>query len=340
MDANERIFRYLAACPPAISGSSGHNQTFTVACALINGFGLHEGQALEYLRSYNQRCQPAWSESELEHKIRSAAAAQHSKPKGHLLGNGNGFNGDDFKNSSFPAKAQPKPKTVIDPSTAIEVFLKGQIYTSQSLYEASPIKPSALLSDDGPLLVRSLYQPGEIINTVTEFKMTKMKDGTEKAVPIGKGSSVERDELLDMWSLEMPQSACGGWMRMNPVDGQGVADANITSYRFILMEFDHIPLPLQVSLFCKLPLPIAAILTSGGKSIHAWVRVDSNDFTGYKDDSVMLLSMLEKYGIDTKNKNPSRLSRLVGVTRSIDVAKPTRQRILYLNPTPDQRAIL
>jgi len=339
MDTNERICRYLAACPPAVSGSSGHNQTFTVACALINGFGLHEGEALSYLRIYNDKCQPPWSESELEHKIRSAVGAQHSKARGHLMGNGEAFHRDDFRNTSMPPKAK-KTKPTIDPATAIENFLKGKTGTVADLYEASPIKPSENLCDDGPLILQHLYRPNEIINFVTDFKLSDMKDGSKKAVPVGYGSSMVRDELIDFWTFAMPQSDAGGWMRMNPTDGKGVGDSNITSYRFVLLEFDQIPLDLQVSLLCRIALPITAILTSGGKSIHAWVRNDCPDLTSYKDDSNMILSMLEKLGIDGKNKNPSRLSRLVGVTRKIDARGDGQQRLLYLNPNPEQRCIL
>lgn len=338
MDLEERICRYLSKCDAAISGSGGHNTTFNVACILVNGFGLDATKALHFLQIYNQRCQPPWSERELIHKVESAINAQHSKPRGHLIGNGT-FKADDFKSGSLPVKPQPK-KVTIDPATAIENWLKGNHCTDADLYEASPVKPSESLPDDGPLLLAHLYQKGEIINFVTEFKMSKQKDGSDKPVPMGYGASIERDELLDMWSFSMPQSDCGGWMRMNPVDGRGIGDSNITAYRFILLEFDQIPLPLQVSLLGKLALPIAAILTSGGKSIHAWVKADSNDLTGYKDDSAMLLSMLESLGIDPKNKNPSRLSRLVGVTRKIDAKGDGRQRLLYLNPNPTQKAIL
>ncbi len=340
MDLNERICRYLSACPPSISGSSGHNQTFTVACALVNGFGLPEGEALNYLRLYNDRCQPPWSENELTHKITSANNAQHSKPRGHLMGNGSSFKSEDFRSTSFPAKAAPAiKKPVIDPCTAIEKFLKGERHGEADLWEASPIRPDEH-SVDGVCLLGALYQPGEMINFVTEYKMTEQKDGKQKPVPKGFGQSVERNELMDAWSFEMPQSAAGGWMRMNPVDGFGVSDSNITAFRFILLEFDNIPLDLQIGLFCKLPLPIAAIITSGGKSIHAWVKVDSVDAKSYKDDVGLVLAVMAHFGIDGKNKNPGRLSRLVGVTRKLDAVGDGRQRILYLNPNPTQRPIL
>ena len=83
----ERARRYLAAMPPAIEGSGGHNAAYAAACALVNGFALPEDQALELLASdYNPTCQPPWSDAELRHKLKSAATKPHDKPRGHLLG--------------------------------------------------------------------------------------------------------------------------------------------------------------------------------------------------------------------------------------------------------------
>lgn len=69
----ERARRYMARMPSAISGQGGHNQTFRVACVLVLGFGLGDGEALGLMREYNARCEPEWSDRELEHKVRSAA---------------------------------------------------------------------------------------------------------------------------------------------------------------------------------------------------------------------------------------------------------------------------
>lgn len=340
MDLNDRICRYLAACPPAVSGQGGHDQTFSVACALYQGFSLTETEVLGYLKLWNDRCQPPWEEKDLLHKAKQAAKAQHSKVKGYLLGSEK-FSKEDYRFNAFPAKPpEPKPLTRIDPVTAIEVFLRGFSCGEAELYDASPVKPSEDFTMDGVLLLRHLFRPGEIVNFVTRFKMESKKDGTEKARPDGMGESVVREALMADWELAMPVSEAGGWLRMNPVDGQGVADKNITACRYILLEFDNIPVELQLCLFGRLPLPIACLMTSGGKSIHAWIRDDAPDVTSYKDDSQMLLKMLERFGFDGKNKNPGRLSRLPGVVRKIDAAGDGRQRLLYLNPNPTQSPIL
>lgn len=68
----ERARKYIARMPGAISGSNGHGSTFKVACVLVLGFGLPEGDALNLLREYNQCCDPPWSERDLQHKVKSA----------------------------------------------------------------------------------------------------------------------------------------------------------------------------------------------------------------------------------------------------------------------------
>lgn len=348
MDLKERILRYMASVPPAIQGQNGSGQTYYVACQLVNGFALSRDDALFLLREYNSRCQPPWSEKELEHKVDDAInKANHQKPRGHLIGDSGSFYADDLKpNKSFmdsvskPAPAKPVGLG-LDPSTAIEVYLRGRRFSEADVTDASPVKMTENFSEDAALLVQNLYLPGEKVNFVTQFKMHKDQHGVEKPVPHGYGESVERNDLIGRILLgSMPESPCGGWMRMNPVDGKGVSDKNITAFRFVLLEFDAIPLDLQISLLATLPLPIAAILTSGARSIHAWVKVDCMDATAYKDQVTMLLKMLVHFGLDPKNKNPSRLSRLVGAHRVIGASGDGRQRLLYLNPNPEQRRII
>jgi hypothetical protein len=83
---SQRIEAYLAATPGAVSGQDGHGQTFAVACALYNGWDLTEEEVLSWLKTYNVKCDPPWSERELAHKAAQAAKATHQKKRGCLLG--------------------------------------------------------------------------------------------------------------------------------------------------------------------------------------------------------------------------------------------------------------
>lgn len=120
----------------------------------------------------------------------------------------------------------------------------------------------------------------------------------------------------------------GAWIRFNPVDGNGVKNENVTRFKYALVESDTLSLQEQDSLFRKLELPIAIMVHSGGKSIHAIVKVDAADYEEYRKRVEFLYDFLQKQGItiDRQNRNPSRLSRMPGVTR-----KGNRQYIIATN---------
>ncbi|MCB5280253.1 MAG: AAA family ATPase, partial [Candidatus Cloacimonetes bacterium] len=110
----------------------------------------------------------------------------------------------------------------------------------------------------------------------------------------------------------------GAWIRFNPVDGSGVKNDNITRFTYALVESDNIPIPEQDAIYRKFELPIACLVHSGSRSLHAIVRVDASDAEEYRKRVEYLYGFLDKNGlkVDTANRNPSRLSRLPGVTRN------------------------
>ncbi len=110
----------------------------------------------------------------------------------------------------------------------------------------------------------------------------------------------------------------GAWIRFNPLDGEGVKNDNVTDYRFALVESDTTNIERQNALLRELELPIAMLVHSGGKSLHAIVRIDANSLPQYKERVNYLYDVCLKNGleVDRQNKNPSRLSRLPGVTRN------------------------
>ena len=113
-------------------------------------------------------------------------------------------------------------------------------------------------------------------------------------------------------------SKAGAWIRFNPLDGHGCCDTNVTSFRFALVESDDISVERQYAIYKELELPIAALVHSGGKSLHAIVRIEAPDFKEYQKRVDFLYDVCKKNGlaIDRKNRNPSRLSRLPGATRN------------------------
>lgn len=71
-NAADRCIKYLEKIPDAISGQDGHGRTLQAACEAYR-FGLSDGEAASVLRWFNgAKCTPAWTEGELQHKLRSA----------------------------------------------------------------------------------------------------------------------------------------------------------------------------------------------------------------------------------------------------------------------------
>ena len=110
----------------------------------------------------------------------------------------------------------------------------------------------------------------------------------------------------------------GAWIRFNPLDGEGCKDANVTDFRYALVEADEGEIEEQNAIIRELELPVAALVFSGGKSLHAIVRIEAADRAEYRKRVDYLYYVCEKNGlkVDPQNRNPSRLSRMPGVIRN------------------------
>ena len=181
--------------------------------------------------------------------------------------------------------------------------------------------------------IETLFKPDDIIGYVTsdvwknEDKWSPSKGVyTQTAGEILESLKKYPDELeytVGSWEPE-----AGAWIRFNPLDGQGVKNANVTAFRYALVESDTLSLDEQQRVYAELELPIAALVYSGGKSIHAIVHIDANDIEEYRERVDYLYSYMKNHGIeiDKQNRNPSRLSRMPGVDR-----KGNHQTLLGVN---------
>ena len=173
--------------------------------------------------------------------------------------------------------------------------------------------------------LETLFQPEEIFGYVTESFEKADKAGKKKLVPANKGvytlrvgEIVQRlkngtiEDVIGKYKHE-----AGAWIRFNPLDGQGVNNENVTDYRYALVESDNMDLDAQNGLIRQLNLPVAVLLYSGGKSVHAIVKIEADDEKEYRERVNYLYDVCKKNGmvIDTQNRNPSRLSRMPGCIR-------------------------
>lgn len=170
--------------------------------------------------------------------------------------------------------------------------------------------------------LETLFEAGENIGYVVK---SWKKD--EKWLPADKGSyDRTAGQLIEALShcsgdigsvLGDYNPEAGAWIRFNPMDGVGARDINVADYRYSLVESDGMDLEKQHAIIRELELPVACLVYSGGKSLHAIVRVDAADYAEYRKRVDYLYDICKKNGleIDPQNRNPSRLSRMPGVVR-------------------------
>lgn len=345
----ERARLYTGAMPAAISGSGGHNATFAVACVLVKGFALSIDQARPLLQEFNQRCQPPWGEKQIEHKLRQADTTPDPQPRGYLLGDNAGPVGD------VPATrraAPPPPKPPFDP-LVLKAFAGewSKVVDLLWLANRSAVDPATVTSAD---FLSALYGAGErvlIFNQCTRG-----------------GQQVTQGEALWPDEETLPTGKYGVWFLPQPVDGEyhpnprseknkmsRRSEESVLRFPFLVLESDTAPLRDWLGALVQLPLRIVAIYTSGGRSVHALVRVSAQTKKQWDDIKAAMmpgLRFLLTNGLDKGVLSAVRLSRLPQAWRegkvkeesdgSFSYVKFERrqlQKLLYLNPGAKARPI-
>lgn len=205
-----------------------------------------------------------------------------------------------------------------------EVYLtykkqQSQVTIKPRQYDLSVKEPLPTpLNDETRTLLNLAFKEGEGIGiaqeTVWEDGSTHPKDG---------GVVLTREQWLtklnevdgDPGKIWRSTAKTGVFIRINPIKA-GSSDKDVTAFRHALLEWDQTPIEEQWQLIIQSRIPCTAVIHSGNKSLHAWVRVDAKDYAEYQLRVKQLHDHFEGYKFDSQNKNPSRLSRLPGVTRA------------------------
>lgn len=179
--------------------------------------------------------------------------------------------------------------------------------------------------------LETLFYPDETVNFVHE---AVFREDKQKWQPIGTGhvfkSSIlinklkKKKNLEDVFGTINPEA--GAWIRINPTTG--ASNEDVTRYAYALVESDKLEIEDQKKLLINFNLPIAAMVESGGKSVHAIVKIDAENEAEYKQRVSFLFDWLAKYQfiVDMNNKNAGRLSRLPGAERNGNI-----QRLIATN---------
>lgn len=178
--------------------------------------------------------------------------------------------------------------------------------------------PCGMLSD----YLGALFDDDDIVGYVVNCwerdgrKMPKQGDWSRTAGELRQAlakPTATMDKVIGAWD-----ETAGAWIRFNPLDGHGCGNDNVTDYRYALVESDVLDLDKQFPAIKDMRLPCAAVVSSGGKSVHAIVKVDAPNKDEYAKRVKWLYAYCDRHGFvtDKQNKNASRLSRMPGATRN------------------------
>ena len=180
-----------------------------------------------------------------------------------------------------------------------------------------------------------LYRPGEKV-----LAFDKMESKT----------AVEVVEIAQPMDCRVPGSIRDGgrhglgiWYLCNPVDGlwhpnprnenkpSCRSEESLTAFRYCVLESDQAPFAEWLAFVVQLPLRVAAIYTSGGRSIHALIRLDAANKAEFDATIAPLKRPFKILGAAPACLSAVRLTRLPGCHRP---EKGGFQRLLYLCPNP------
>jgi len=174
--------------------------------------------------------------------------------------------------------------------------------------------------------LEALFEPDDTVSFVCAAKWDEEREKWKPA----SGGTVRKcsDIIKDLKKHRRLDAAfgtyneqAGAWIRLNPTTGPNNKD--VTKYSYVLAESDNLTIEEQKKLLIGFKLPIATLTESGGKSVHAAVKVDASNAAEYKQRALFLFDWLAKHQfiVDENNKNEARLSRLAGATRGENVQK-------------------
>jgi hypothetical protein len=234
---------------------------------------------------------------------------------------------------STPIKAE------YEPDKLETLAAKAINFSERDLLRRSLIRPDTCSTID---FLRALYAPGERVAILSD---QRRRECTIWACT----QSVTACEASELDGFKKPAEGMGVWFLANPVTGEWhyiqrlVSERNpmgmtlraeecLTSYRFMLIESDEAPTDLWIKAIVQLPLPIVSIATSGGRSVHALVKVDAASPEEWDGVKAKIGPALVRLGACKGSLSLVRLTRLPGCYRA---EKDGWQRLLYLNPNAD-----
>lgn len=300
--------------------SDDYDQWLTVGMAL-----KHEGYGWETWDDWS-RSSPKYQEGVCERKWRSFNEMNAGEPAtGGTIDHLARLNGwsDDYGEELVLGQ------TITDASPTRDYVFVDKSTERENLPEFDPsaYNPRA----DALAYINGMFEPEEYIGYNGEFARRDDRlvptvnahgftagtvAGYIESGPMKKKGVADKNEQAVREALGVVGDD-GCYVRINPLDGHGDGNSNVTRFANALIESDEDDIETQYAIYRKLELPIRFLVHSGHHSLHAIVKVDALNINEYRERVSFLYAFCSKNGlhVDEANKNPSRYSRMPGVRR-------------------------
>lgn len=220
----------------------------------------------------------------------------------------------DFSAKTYVYTSQSKPIAASKKTSSYFArWLSRHPVSIDEAVKNSPIKLTTRPIDDAKILLDLLYSPGDLLFIGEHCSTTIHSVESWKNNPMRWGSFV------------IPNPLDGHTHRTKSATKSLRCDAAVPLWKFAVAEFDRYTIEEQIAIWLNIDLPVAALIYSGNKSIHAWILVEAkpNDYADVRN----LYACLDGIGIDPSLKHPSALSRMPGMYR---LETKSYQRVIWL----------
>lgn len=308
-----------------------------------------EGRKMPSGQCFHQSCQAERHETmcAIIRAIRAAERAeQHGTPQKYKI-----------QHPTFKIQNPPPARPQFNPEQAARIAAACPIGADATRDWLRAISPHTIPTDPthwAELMLDTLYHHRERILIFDTFKsqgthLRVIRQANYRLHPIPGHPATPITNLPThatdgAWYLTAP--VLGTWQPNpnnltptgTPKPGRRHA-ACCTRYPYAVLESDTLPEDQWLRILAQLQLPIAAIYTSGGKSIHALIHVNAPTAAHFNTARRILLRTCTPIGADPAAITPVRLSRLPGCIR-LSKGPNAMQQLLYLNPHPQPRTPL
>jgi len=302
MKLNEAYHPALEALPPP-GGNGFHLAIFRVAC-IGRDAGVDPVQIVTDLRAHTKpggRVVP-------QHEVIDAVFAA-------------------FREESHGAPPYAGPR--VRPDFLAQCLKDGHGATVDDIARRSPV-PLDFSENEGWRVLPFLYAPEELL-FIGDDRVQGLPGRSIR--PAGEWQAILERLGRVLMPKVIPNPLSGKPAPKKSGEGETYrGDANVAAHRFAVAECDSMSLEDQLAFWMGCPsLPVVALILSGKKSVHAWLRADCKDSAAWEREIAGKLfpSFLVPLGMDPACKNPARLSRMPGHLRR---ETGQVQQIIYLAP--------